>query len=50
MKSDIKDKSLAAKGLKRIEWAERDMPVLTIIRERFKKEKPLKGKRLAACL
>lgn len=50
MQSDIKDKSLAAKGVKRIEWADRDMPVLAKVRERFAKEKPLKGKVLAACL
>ena len=50
MKYDIKDKSLAAAGKKRIEWAERDMPVLRAVRARFVKEKPLKGKTLAACL
>lgn len=50
MQSDIKDKSLTAKGVKRIEWANRDMPVLASIRARFAKEKPLKGKVLAACL
>ncbi|MDA8387085.1 MAG: adenosylhomocysteinase [Nitrospiraceae bacterium] len=50
MKSDIKDIKLAAKGRLRIEWAARDMPVLKGIRERFAKEKPLKGMRLAACL
>ncbi|MDP3645540.1 MAG: adenosylhomocysteinase [bacterium] len=50
MKYDIKDTSLAAAGKKRIEWAERDMPVLRAVRERFAKEKPLKGKTLAACL
>jgi len=47
---DIKDSSLAAKGDLRIEWAEREMPVLRIIRERFIKDKPLKGVRLSACL
>ncbi len=47
---DIKDPSLADEGLKRIEWAERDMPVLRIIRERFAQEQPLRGGRLAACL
>ncbi len=47
---DIKDNSLAEGGLRRIEWAEREMPVLRMIRERFKKEKPLKGVRLSACL
>jgi len=50
MQNDIKDKSLAASGVKRIEWADRDMPVLAEIRRRFAKEKPLKGKVLAACL
>lgn len=48
--SDIKDESLAPQGKKRIEWAERDMPVLGKIRERFEKEKPFAGKVLAACL
>jgi adenosylhomocysteinase len=47
---DVKDLSLAAQGKKRIEWAEREMPVLRLIRERFEREKPLKGTRLAACL
>ena len=50
MKYDIKDKTLAAAGKKRIEWAERDMPVLRAVRARFTKEKPLRGKTLAACL
>jgi len=50
LKSDIKDINLAEKGKLRIEWAEMDMPVLRIIRERFKKEKPLKGVRVGACL
>ena len=48
--SDIKDKSLAEGGRRRIDWAEREMPVLRTIRERFNKEKPLKGVRLSACL
>jgi adenosylhomocysteinase len=47
---DIKDTKLAAEGVRRIEWAERDMPVLRAIRERFGKEKPLAGHRIAACL
>ena len=47
---DIKDKNLAEKGRLRIEWAAQSMPVLKSIRERFIKEKPLKGIRLAACL
>ena len=48
--SDVKDLSLAEDGLKRIRWAEREMPVLRQIKERFSKEKPLRGLRLAACL
>jgi adenosylhomocysteinase len=47
---DVKDLSLAAKGKSRIEWAEMDMPVLRSIRERFSREQPLKGIRVAACL
>jgi len=50
MKYDIKDLKLAKKGALRIEWARQDMPVLRLIEERFAKEKPLKGVRLAACL
>ncbi len=50
MDFDIKDPSLAQKGLDRIEWADQSMPVLRLIRERFEKEKPLKGIRVAACL
>ena len=50
VKSDVKNPALAAAGAIRIEWAERDMPVLRLIRKRFAKEKPLKGIRLAACL
>lgn len=50
MKYDVKDIQLAKKGAERIEWAGRDMPVLKIIRDRFVKEKPLKGITLAACL
>jgi adenosylhomocysteinase len=46
---DVKDIGLAAEGKKRIEWAEREMPVLRLIRERFGSEKPLKGVRLLAC-
>jgi adenosylhomocysteinase len=46
---DIKDISLAAQGKKRIDWAEREMPVLRLIRERFRSEQPLKGVRLIAC-
>src|SRR5260221_3147869 len=47
---DVKDASLAARGRLRIEWAEKSMPVLRQIRERFASEKPLKGVRLSACL
>jgi len=49
-RSDVADFKLAPKGKKRILWADQDMPVLTRIRERFAKEKPLKGMRMAACL
>ena len=47
---DIRDPSLAEGGRFRIEWAEREMPVLRLIRKRFKDEKPLKGIRVSACL
>ena len=47
---DIKDVKLADEGRRRTEWAERSMPVLRQLRERFAKERPLAGKRLAACL
>ncbi|OGW46302.1 MAG: adenosylhomocysteinase [Nitrospirae bacterium RBG_13_41_22] len=50
MKYDIKDINLAKKGKLRTEWAAQEMPVLRSIKERFKKEKPLKGFRLSACL
>lgn len=50
MDYDIKDIKLADKGFLRIEWAEQEMPVLRMIKKRFKKEKPLSGMRLAACL
>ena len=49
-KYDVTDLKLAAKGKKRIEWADHDMPVLQLVRERFAKEKPLKGTRMSACL
>ena len=49
-KYDIKDIKLAEGGRRRIEWAELEMPVLRQIRERFAKERPLKGIRIAACL
>jgi len=48
--ADIKDVKLAADGQNLIDWAEREMPVLRLIRERFAKEQPLKGQKLAACL
>lgn len=50
MDFDIKDINLADKGKLRIDWAEQNMPVLRLIKERFRKEKPLKGARLSACL
>src|SRR5262245_11687291 len=49
MEHDIKDISLAPQGKRRIDWAEREMPVLRLIRERFGAEQPLKGLRLLAC-
>ncbi len=50
MEYDIKDINVAAEGKRRIEWAERDMPVLQKVRARFEKEQPFKGKTLAAVL
>jgi len=47
---DVKDLGLAPAGKKRVLWADRNMPVLASIRERFEKEKPLEGTRLSACL
>src|SRR3989338_401054 len=47
---DVKDESLSSAGRARIEWAAKSMPVLKSIQKRFKKEKPLQGKTLAACL
>jgi adenosylhomocysteinase len=47
---DVKDLSLAEQGRKRIDWAEIEMPVLRLLRERFAKERPLHGLRLSACL
>lgn len=49
MDYDIKSIDFAAEGEKRIAWAEREMPVLRLIRERFSTEKPLQGVRLIAC-
>jgi adenosylhomocysteinase len=46
---DIKDINLAPHGKQRIEWADREMPVLRLIRERFEQEKPLTGVKLVAC-
>jgi adenosylhomocysteinase len=50
MNYDIKDINLAEEGKRRMEWAARFMPVLADIKENFKKEKPLKGVRISACL
>jgi adenosylhomocysteinase len=50
MPSDVKDLKLSAAGKARIEWADRSMPVLRAIRERFASEKPLYGLRVSACL
>jgi adenosylhomocysteinase len=47
---DVTDLGLAADGVRRIEWAEREMPVLRLIRARFEREQPLAGLRIAACL
>lgn len=47
---DIKDMNLAEQGRKRIDWAEKEMPVLRLIRERFEKERPLQGVKVSACL
>ncbi len=47
---DIKDINLADQGRKRMEWAEQEMPVLRLVRERFAQERPLEGVRLSACL
>ena len=50
MDYDIKDMKLADEGKRRILWAENDMPVLKLIRDRFEKEKPLAGMKMSACL
>ena len=47
---DVKDIALAPEGVRRIEWADRQMPVLAAIRERFESEQPLSGYRISACL
>lgn len=49
-KYDIKDPSLASEGRQRIQWAAQEMPVLRLIRERFEREKPLKGAKISGCL
>lgn len=49
MQYDIKDINLAEQGKQRIEWANREMPVLELIRKRFEEEKPLDGVKLVAC-
>ncbi len=50
MTSDIRDKALAKEGTKRIEWAERDMPVLRQVRDEFSKSLPFKNMHFSACL
>src|SRR6187200_998630 len=50
IKHDVKDLALAPEGVRRIEWADRQMPVLAAIRERFDREQPLSGYRISACL
>jgi len=47
---DVKDLALAPEGVRRIMWADRQMPVLQAIRERFEQEQPLAGYRVSACL
>ena len=50
MNHDIKDQELADDGKRRIDWADRFMPVLRLIRQRFERERPLEGVRISACL
>ena len=50
LEHDVKDLSLAPEGVKRIEWAAREMPVIGLIRQRFARERPLAGIRISACL
>ncbi len=50
VEGDVRDLGLAEEGRLRVEWADRQMPVLQRIRERFEKEKPLEGITIAACL
>ena len=47
---DVKDLALAPEGIRRIQWADRQMPVLAAIRDRFEAERPLNGYRISACL
>ena len=47
---DVKDLALATEGIRRIDWADRQMPVLQAIRDRFEREQPLAGQRISACL
>src|SRR4026207_376669 len=47
---DVKDLALAPEGVRRIQWADRQMPVLAAIRERVEREQPLSGYRVSACL
>src|SRR3954467_14270084 len=47
---DVKDIALSGEGKRRIEWADRQMPVLAAIRDRFEREQPLAGYRVSACL
>ncbi len=49
-RGDVRDRALANEGIRRIEWAAREMPVIALTRERFRKEQPLKGIRVAGCL
>ena len=49
-RGDVRDRALANEGIRRIEWAAREMPVIALIRERFRKEQPLTGVRVGACL
>src|SRR5712691_5507448 len=49
-RNDVKDMALAPEGVRRIEWADRQMPVLQAIRDRFEREQPLSGYRVSACL
>ncbi len=50
MRFDIQDPSLASQGRRRIEWAKKDMPVLRLVEQRFRKERLLKGLRIGCCL